>query len=321
MSEDPWRIATRRSSLARAQAQEVADALSAATGRPAELVPMATTGDEHPDRAIESFDSKGLFVDATRQSVLDGDCHLVVHSYKDLPTEPAEGLTIGAVPSRRDPRDVLVTRDGHRLSTIPRGGGAPFTIGTSSARRRAQIQRARRDVLVQPLRGNLDTRLQKVVDGELDGIVIALAGLQRLGPEVDLRAVPLEHGECLHSPGQGALALECRAGDAPTRRALRKLDDPESRTCVAAERELMMHLGGGCTAPIGAHAALEPGGQLELLGMYADANGTNLFRASHRDSAADPRGIGRVLAASLLDAAGGVLHGDEPAHDAGQHRH
>ena len=281
---------------------------------------MATTGDEHPDRAIESFDVKGLFVDATRQAVLDGDCHLVVHSYKDLPTEPAEGLTIGAVPPRRDPRDVLVTAAGHRLADLPRGP-TPFTLGTSSARRRAQIQRARRDVLVQPLRGNLDTRLRKVENGDVDGIVIALAGLLRLSPEVDLRAVPLEPGECLHAPGQGALALECRVGDSATRKALRRLDDPATRTCVAAEREMMMHLGGGCTAPIGAHAELRPGGQLELLGMYSDPNGTHLYRASHTEPAADPRRLGRLLAATLLEASDGVLHHDEPAHEAGQHRH
>lgn len=319
-SDGPWRVATRRSALARAQAQEVADALASATGRPAELVPMATTGDEHPDRAIESFDVKGLFVDATRQAVLDGDCHLVVHSYKDLPTQPADGLSIAAVPRRRDPRDVLVTREGYRLSDLPRGG-APFTLGTSSARRRAQIQRARRDVLVQPLRGNLDTRLQKVLDGTVDGIVIALAGLQRLQPDVDLRAVPLEHGECLHAPGQGALALECRTGDATTRKALRRLDDPGTRTCVVAERELMLHLGGGCTAPIGAHAELRPAGQLELLGMYADSNGTHLFRASHQAAAGEPQLLGRTLAASLLNASDGILQDSEPVHDAGQHRH
>ncbi len=306
-SPGPWRIATRRSALAVAQAGHVRDALAAATGRPAELVPMATTGDLNPDRAIEAFDVKGVFVDKTRQAVLDGDCHVVVHSYKDLPTEPAEGLTIGAVPERVDPRDVLVTRDGHRLATIPRG--MPFTVGTSSTRRRAQLARARRDLLLQPLRGNLDTRLRKVADGDLDAVVVALAGLLRAGPsEHDLRAIPLEHGEVLHAPAQGALAVECRVDDAETREALGLLDHAESRTCVTAERAMLAALQGGCTAPIGAHAHLQSGTgpvpRLELLGMVADPNGTRMVRASHETSSEEPELLGRTLAATLLGQGG-----------------
>lgn len=302
-SSGPWRIATRRSKLAVTQAGHVRDALAAVTGRPAELVPMATTGDENPDRAIEAFDAKGIFVDRTRQAVLDGDCHLVVHSYKDLPTEEAPGLVIGAVPERVDPRDVLITRDGHRLATIPRG--LPFTVGTSSTRRRAQLARQRRDLLLQPLRGNLDTRLRKVADGELDAVVVALAGLLRYGPvDLDLKAVPLEHGELLHAPAQGALAVECRADDAETREALALLDHAPTRTCVTAERAMLATLQGGCTAPIGAHARIIEGPndfpRLELLGMLADPNGTTLLRASHETSAEEPELLGRTLAASLL---------------------
>jgi hydroxymethylbilane synthase len=309
--DGPWRIATRRSSLAVAQAGHVGDALAAATGRPAELVPMSTTGDDDPDRAIEAFDAKGVFVDRTRQAVLDGDCHLVVHSYKDLPTEPADGLVIGAVPERVDPRDVLVTRDGYRLSTIPRG--APFSVGTSSTRRRAQLSRARRDLLVQPLRGNLDTRLGKVASGALDAVVVALAGLIRYGPvEHDLKAVPLEHGEVLHAPAQGALAVECRADDEATREALQLLEHGPTRTCVDAERAMLAALQGGCTAPIGAHARLIEGPneapRLELLGMLSDPNGTQLLRASHEASAEEPDLLGRTLAASLLSSGGdGIL--------------
>jgi hydroxymethylbilane synthase len=303
----PWRVATRRSNLAQVQARQVADALSEATGRPAELVPMSTTGDDHPDRAIEAFDSKGLFVDRTRQAVLDGDCHVVVHSYKDLPTEPADGLVIGAVPRRVDPRDAFVTREGLRLAEIPRS--RPFTIGTSSPRRRAQLQKARRDVLVQPIRGNLETRLRKVEQGEVDGIVIALAGLLRARPTgFELTVVPLEHGEVLHAPAQGALAIECRVDDAATRKALRKLDDPATRTEVSAERELLAQLQGGCTAPIGAHAKLLPGptgeDRLELLGMLSDPSGTRLYRASHETGADEPQLLGRVMAATLLEAGG-----------------
>lgn len=316
--QGPWRVATRRSALAQVQAQGVADALTAATGRPAELVPLATTGDDHPDRAIEAFDVKGLFVDGTRRAVLAGDCHMVVHSYKDLPTDPAPGLTIGAVPARVDPRDALVTREGWRLADIPRD--RPMNIGTSSPRRQAQLQRHRRDLLVQPLRGNIGTRLGKVASGELDGIVLALAGLLRLRPEVPgLTAVPLEHGELLHAPAQGALAIECRSDDAATRRALRQLDDPRTRTEVAAERELLMQLQGGCTAPIGAHAELRTTSdgeeRLVLLGMVSDPSGTSLHRASHETGAQDAVMLGRAMAATLLEAGGDAIlprvHGGE----------
>ncbi len=306
----PWRIATRRSELAQAQARQVAAALTAATGRPAELVPMATTGDEHPERAIEAFDSKGLFVDHTRQAVLRGDCHVVVHSYKDLPTERAEGLIIGAVPERADPRDALVTAQGWRLAELPRD--RQVVIGTSSPRRRAQIERRRRDVLVQPIRGNLTTRLRKVTDGEVDGVVVAVAGLLRQRPDVDgLTAVPLEHGEMLHAPAQGALAVECRVDDDITRVALMTIDHATTRTEVTAERELLAMLEGGCTAPIGAHAELRTSvagdDRLVLLGMVADPSGTRMYRASHEAAHDQPERLGRAMAATLLDEGGSEI--------------
>jgi hydroxymethylbilane synthase len=306
----PWRIATRRSNLAQVQARSVGEALAAATGRPYELVPMATTGDEHPDRSLQSFDTKGLFVDRTRQAVLDGDCHLVVHSYKDLPTEPFDGLVIGGVPERVDPRDALVTRQGWRLAELPRD--RQVTIGTSAPRRKAQLAKHRRDVLVQPIRGNLETRLRKVTSGEVDGIVLAVAGLLRARPDVPgLTAVPLEHGEVLHAPAQGALALECRTDDAPTRKALRRLDHEDTRLAVTAEREMLAHLQGGCTAPIGAHAGitLAPSGEkrIELLGLLSDPNGTTLLRASHETGASEPQLLGRVMAATLLEQGGGEV--------------
>lgn len=304
-SGDPWRVATRRSLLARTQAQTVADALAEATGRPAELVPMSTTGDEHPDRAVEAFDAKGLFVDGVREAVRAGDCHVAVHSFKDLPTERTRGLLVGAVPPREDPRDLLVTRAGHRLATLPKGA----TVGTSSARRRAQLQRVRRDLLVQPLRGNLDTRLRRVADGDLDAVVVALAGVERLRAggvaiEHDVKAVALEPGECLHAPAQGALAVECRDDDGSTIDALRLIDDDETRTLVRAERALLVRLEGGCTAPIGAHAMVISEDRIELLGMLADPTGTHLFRASHQAAVSEPELLGRTLAETLLDAGG-----------------
>lgn len=304
----PWRIATRRSQLAQIQARSVADALTAHTGQPAELVALATSGDEHPERAIEAFDAKGLFVDGTRQAVLAGDCDVVVHSYKDLPTEGHEQLTIAAVPARVDPRDALVTQQGWRLPTIPRD--RPRAIGTSSPRRAAQLTYHRRDLVVQPLRGNLTTRLRKVADGTLDGVVVAVAGLLRLRPDVDgLVAVPLEHGELLHAPAQGALAVECRRDDAATRRVLRAaVDDPVTRLEATAERELLAHLHGGCTAPIGAHAEVRTTAtgerRLTLLGLLADPGGTRLHRASHEIAADDPVTLGRAMARTLLEDGG-----------------
>ena len=285
----------------------MADALAAATGRAAELVPMSTTGDEQPDRAIEAFDTKGVFVDRTRQAVRDGDCDLVVHSYKDLPTAPAPGLVIAAVPPRADPRDLLVTREGLRLSAIPRTH--PFTVGTSSSRRRAQLAKARRDLLLQPLRGNLDTRLRKVADGDLDAVVVALAGVQRLGAvEHAVKAVPLEPGELLSAPAQGALALECREDDEDTRAALAAVDDPVTSLCVRAERVFLAALAGGCTAPIGALATLRTGtvddGRVELLGLVADPNGTRVLRASHEAATSAVDDLGRTLAATLLGQGG-----------------
>ena len=310
-----WRIATRRSGLAQAQARTVADALTALTDRPCELVPMATTGDEHPERAIEAFDSKGLFIDRTRQSVVDGDCHFVVHSYKDLPTEPPAGLTIPCFPRRVDPRDVLITRDGQRLATLPRD--RPVTIGTSSTRRRSQVARTRRDILLQPLRGSIVTRMNKVRDGHLDGVVLALAGLLRLGPDMDgLGAVPLEHGEVLHAPAQGVLGIEAREDDDETIEALAQLDHRATRLCVTAERWLLTALGGGCTSPIGAHAHLVtgPDGQerLELLGMLSDPNGTRLERASHQAAPTEPERLGAVLAETLKEAVGEDVLGRIP---------
>lgn len=294
--ERPWRVATRRSALARAQAAAVADALAAATRRPAELVPLATTGDQHPDRAVEAFDRKGLFVDGVRAAVLDGRCDLAVHSYKDLPSAPAPGLVVAAIPRRVDPRDALVTATGCGLAQLPPGA----RVGTSSPRRRAQLAHQRPDLELRPLRGNVDTRLRRVATGELDAVVVAVAGLLRLevaGADLpQVVVVPLEHGECLHAPAQGALAVECRVDDAETRAALAALDDAETRTCVAAERALLVQLGGGCTAPIGAHAEIV-GGRIRLLGMVADPAGTTVVRAAEEGD--DPDAVAAALAGAL----------------------
>lgn len=307
------RIATRRSALARAQAHQVGELLVERTGRPFELVPLATTGDRDPGRAIGTFDAKGLFVDAVREAVLDGRADCVVHSLKDVPTEPAAGLVLGAIPPRADPRDLLVTRRGYPLATLPDGA----VVGTSSGRRAVQLRRTRPRLLVTPLRGNLDTRLGKVAAGELDAVVVALAGLQRLytdtahgglGPlGLPLKAVALEPGECLPAPGQGALAVECRADDARTRSALETLDHLPSRRAVEAERALLAALGGGCLAPVGALCSLDGRGGLDLTGMVADPERGRMLRRSLQGAFDHAVQLGEELAADLLAAGGDEL--------------
>lgn len=311
-----WRIATRRSGLARAQARLVADSLAAATGRPAELVPLSTTGDEHPDRAVQSFDAKGLFVDGVRAAVLDGRCHLAVHSYKDLPTAGAPPLVVAAVPRRADPRDALVTRDGHDLDALRQGS----TVGTSSARRQALLAHARPDLDVRPLRGNLDTRLRRVAGGDLDAVVVALAGLHRLGGDLaGCTAVPLDHDRCLHAPAQGALALECRDDDGPTLEALRAVDDPDSHLGARTERLLLAELEGGCTAPIGAHARLVgdagAAARLVLTGVLADPAGAEVLWAEETGDPERPEELAREVATALRAGAGAAILGRLRADD------
>lgn len=303
------RIGTRRSALARAQAYQVGLALQAATGAGFELVPMTTSGDRHPDRAVTAFTTKGLFVDTIRAAVGAGDCDLAVHSAKDLPVDPAPGLVIGAFPAREDPRDVLVTRAGATLATLRRLA----TVGTSSARRQLQLQRSRPDLQVLPLRGNIDTRLRRVAEGAFDAVVIALAGLRRLyrDPEqggvgrlgLDLRAVALEPGECLPAPAQGALAVECRADDAGTLGMLERLDHRPTRLAVRAERAFLATVGGGCLAPVGALARLH-GPELELAGMLADPVRRQLLRQTEHAPADDPEVAAERLAERMRSRGG-----------------
>ncbi|MGM0819450.1 MAG: hydroxymethylbilane synthase [Actinomycetota bacterium] len=304
------RVATRRSDLARAQATQAARLVA---GDAHELVPLASTGDLHPERAIADFNAKGLFVDAIREAVLAGDCDVAVHSYKDLPTDPVDGLVVGAVPPRQDPRDLLVTRDGHHLGSLPRLA----TVGTSSERRRVQLLRARPDLQVLPVRGNLPTRLGKVASGELDAVVVALAGLRRLyrdpaeggigALDLAVAGAPLEPGQCLPSPAQGAIAIECRAGDRTTLARLAAADDPEARAAVTAERAFLATVGGGCSAPIGALAASPAPGVLELAGLLADPGRRKILRKSQRGMASDPAALGRALAEEMLESGGRAL--------------
>lgn len=277
-----------------------------------ELHPMATTGDLHPDRAVEAFDTKGLFVDAIRHAVADGSCDVAVHSAKDLPGEAVDGLTIGANPRREDPRDVLITGEGHLLRSLP----SLATIGTSSGRRRLQLLRVRPDLQVLAIRGNIDTRLRKVADGELDGVVVAMAGLRRLytDPEVGgigplglaLRAVALEPGECLPAPAQGALAIECRNDDTATLELLAAIDDRVTHVAVDAERGFQRALGGGCLTPIGALATIV-GDRIELAGMLADPVRRRVIRQSASGAIDAPGQVAKNLATRIRELGGDAM--------------
>ena len=238
------RIGTRRSKLALAQGEEVATAL-AAHGIESELVPMSTSGDRGGDPYSDPAGVKGLFVTDIERALRDGEIDLAVHSAKDLPARVDDDLAIAAVPERVSPLDVLVTRDGKL------GGGS--RVGTSSVRRQAQVFRWRPDVLVKDVRGNVDTRLRKLADGEVDALILAAAGLLRLRV-VPEHAQPMSISEMVPAPGQGCLAVQARAADEATISAVSPLDHAPSRDALTAERTLMGALGGGCALPLGAFA-------------------------------------------------------------------
>jgi hydroxymethylbilane synthase len=296
---DVIRLGTRRSALATTQSRTVADALAAATGRRVELVEVVTEGDRS-SAAITQLGGTGVFVTALRDRLLAGDVDLAVHSLKDLPTAPAHGLVVAAVPAREDPRDVLVTRGRRTLGEL--GEGA--RVGTGSPRRAAQLRALGLGLDVVPIRGNVDTRLRKVADGEVDAVVLARAGLARLGRVEEIAEV-LDPLQVLPAPGQGALAVECRESDTELRGLLAALDDEPTRLAVTAERSLLAALEAGCTAPVGALADVadgDDGTELYLRAVVVSVDGTSAVRLSATGTGDDPAGLGRRLAADLLDA-------------------
>jgi hydroxymethylbilane synthase len=262
------RIGTRRSRLALAQADEVAGALRR-TGVETEIVPMITSGDRGADPSSDQAGLKGLFVAEIVRALLEGEVDLAVHSAKDLPAEDDPGLTIAAVPERASALDVLVTRDGELA--------AGSRVGTSSVRRQAQVFRWRPDVLVKDLRGNVDTRLRKLADGEVEALVLAAAGLLRLGV-VPEHAAPMSLAEMVPAPGQGCLAVQARTGDGATRDAVAALDHGASRDALVAERLLMRALGGGCALPLGAFAE-RTGSGMRMVAIVLSPDGGRFARA------------------------------------------
>jgi len=285
------RMGTRRSRLALAQAEEVAYHL-ALLGVEAELVPMVTSGDRGAPPPGGTGGLKGLFVAEIVRALQEGSVDIAVHSAKDLPAEDPEGVVVAAVPERADPFDVLVTRDGSI------GPGA--VVGTSSLRRRAQLRRARPELEVRGLRGNVDTRLSKLEAGEVDGLLLAAAGLARLGISPP-NATPFPLDEMVPAPGQGALAVQARADDDPTREVAARLDHARSRSAFEAERGVVRRLGGDCTLPLGAYAEEREGG-VRLMAVVIRPDGSDLVWAQVEAKA--PEDAAEEAAETLL--AGGA---------------
>ncbi len=298
------RIGTRGSALALAQTGHVADALRAA-GADVEIVTISTPGDRSSAPIAEI--GVGVFTSALRDALANGEIDVAVHSYKDLPTARDPRLSLAAVPPREDPRDALVARDGLTLGELPAGS----KVGTGSPRRAAQLEALGLGLEILPLRGNVDTRIRKVTDGELDAVVLARAGLARLGRVAEITET-LEPIQMLPAPAQGALAVECRVDDVDTEHLLQStLDDSASRAAVSAERAMLAKLEAGCSAPVGALADvvedLDDQGtavlRLSLRGVMATEDG-DLLRASATGDLTAAEELGRALAVELLDLSG-----------------
>ena len=285
------RIGTRRSRLAMAQAGEVAERLARA-GVESEVVPMTTSGDQGAPAATSPAGVKGLFVAEIVRALQAGQVDLAVHSAKDLPAADDEGVAVAAVPPRADPSDLLVARD----PTL-RGGAM---VGTSSLRRRAQLLALRPELRLVEIRGNVDRRLRKLEDGEVDGVVLAAAGIARLGvTPPSSEVLPI-----VPAPGQGCLAVQARVDDQATREAVAWLDDPDSRLAFEAERSVMARMGGGCALPLGALATVNEH-TVRLVALVANPDGSRIVRAE--SEAATPDLVAEAVAGELLAGGAGEI--------------
>jgi len=287
------RIGTRASQLAQWQANWVANELRQ-FGTSTEIVEIATSGDAQQVGPIAGIGLQGVFTKEIQAALINKQVDVAVHSLKDLPTDTPEGLLVAAVPPRESPADAFVSNSASTLDELP----ADACIGTGSQRRAAQLRHMRPDLRVAGLRGNVDTRLRKLDEGQYDAIVLAAAGLQRLGWEERIREL-LGPPRMLPAPGQGALGLECRLEDTPTRELLAKLDDLHSHQAVNAERSMLALLHAGCSAPVGAWGRIE-GAMLVLDGLVANLTGTQVLRASSRGETASGEELGRTVAEELL---------------------
>ncbi|WP_076097662.1 hydroxymethylbilane synthase [Streptomyces sp. IMTB 2501] len=321
----PLRLGTRRSKLAMAQSGQVAEAVRQVTGRPVELVEITTYGDTSREQ-LAQIGGTGVFVTALRDALVRGEVDFAVHSLKDLPTAQPEELVLAAIPQREDPRDVIIARDALKFTDLaassPKGAAR---IGTGSPRRMAQLNAYARthglDIETVPIRGNVDTRIGYVRDGELDAVVLAAAGLYRIG-RIDEVTDFLSVDTVLPAPGQGALAIECRAGntaqDTALIAALGELDDPFTRVAVTAERSLLAALEAGCSAPVGALADLLADGQIvkemRLRGVVGTTDGTRMVQLSTTGSVPQTEtqamALGRELATEMLAQGAAGLMGE-----------
>ena len=289
------RIATRKSALALWQANHVADALAKQPGVEAvELVPMTTRGDEILDRSLQKIGGKGLFIKELELAMQANDADIAVHSMKDVPAEMPDGFCIAAVLERANHADALVTRDDTRFDALPQGA----LVGSSSLRRQAQLKIMRPDLRIEPLRGNVDTRVARLRSGAFDAIVLALAGVERLEIDtVEIRPIPVD--TCLPAVGQGALAIETRTDDAATRSALAVLNHAQTALEVGAERVCLKRLGGGCLAPATAYARLS-GDDLELSAAVGEVDGVRLLFEAETAAAAEAEPLAERVAGRLL---------------------
>ena len=306
------RIATRRSQLALAQSRWVKAQLEALDpSLTVELKEYVTRGDRIQNVPLAEVGGKGLFTKEIEDALLAGEADLAVHSLKDLPAILPDGLTLAAVPEREDPRDVVVLPRSFPISTLSEGalGQVPHgaKVGSSSVRRGAQIRNLRPDLRLESVRGNVDTRLRKLDSGEYEAIILAAAGLKRLGLG-DRISAPIPPDESTPAPGQGALGLEARADDPELLPLFQRLEHADTRRSVAAERALMERLGGGCSVPLGAYAWVEAG-TLHLVGMVAAPDGSRLMRQSASGSPEQAEEIGAHVADMLLTAGARELLG------------
>lgn len=305
MSQPPLRVGTRASLLARTQSGQVADALRAALDREVILVDVTTEGDIS-DAPLVAFGGVGVFVSALREALLRGDVDVAVHSLKDVPTSPQDGVRLAAVPLREDPRDAVIARDGLTLAELPDGS----KVGTGSPRRAAQLAALGLGLEIVAIRGNVETRIGKVTSGELDAVILARAGLVRLG-RLDQVTEVLDPLQMLPAPGQGALAVECRTEDEFLADQVRlALDDVHTRAAVTAERSVLAGLEAGCTAPVGALAEIaegEDGDELWVRAIALSYDGGVVVRKSATGTPDDAVGLGQRLAAEMLDEGADTL--------------